>query len=116
MAPRRLSIRSCTSIRFLTLGPSGQLRLWNLTTDATLNEAAGQWFPVSCSVKRLPQEPTQRPKPSATLLSIDCTNEAWLAEGAIIALVDDGAMQMKNMAELITIARYWCQWNNPRWI
>ena len=31
----------------------------------------------------------------------------------IIALVGDGAMQMNNMAELITIAKYWQDWANP---
>src|ERR1700712_1467159 len=31
-----------------------------------------------------------------------------------IALVGDGAMQMNGMAELITIARYWSQWVDPR--
>jgi len=30
----------------------------------------------------------------------------------VIALVGDGAMQMNNMAELITIAKYWRQWAN----
>jgi pyruvate dehydrogenase (quinone) len=32
----------------------------------------------------------------------------------VIALVGDGAMQMNNMAELITIAKYWREWENPR--
>jgi pyruvate dehydrogenase (quinone) len=32
----------------------------------------------------------------------------------VIALVGDGAMQMNGMAELITIAKYWQQWSNPR--
>ena len=31
-----------------------------------------------------------------------------------IALVGDGAMQMNGLAELITIKRYWPQWNDPR--
>jgi pyruvate dehydrogenase (quinone) len=31
----------------------------------------------------------------------------------VIALVGDGAMQMNNMAELITAAKYWRQWTNP---
>jgi pyruvate dehydrogenase (quinone) len=35
---------------------------------------------------------------------------------AVIALVGDGAMQMNNMAELITVARYWREWANPQWI
>ena len=34
----------------------------------------------------------------------------------VIALVGDGAMQMNNMAELITVAKYWREWANPRWI
>jgi pyruvate dehydrogenase (quinone) len=38
------------------------------------------------------------------------------AERPVIALVGDGAMQMNNMAELITVAKYWRQWKTPRWI
>lgn len=34
----------------------------------------------------------------------------------VVALVGDGAMQMNNMAELITIAKYWQEWSNPRLI
>jgi pyruvate dehydrogenase (quinone) len=34
----------------------------------------------------------------------------------VIALVGDGAMQMNNMAELITIQKYWKQWADPRLI
>jgi pyruvate dehydrogenase (quinone) len=34
----------------------------------------------------------------------------------VIAMVGDGAMQMNNMAELITVAKYWQQWKNGRWI
>ena len=34
----------------------------------------------------------------------------------VIALVGDGAMQMNNMAELITVAKYWRAWSDPRWI
>ena len=33
-----------------------------------------------------------------------------------IAFVGDGAMQMNGMAELITIAKYWQQWTDPRLI
>ncbi|MEU3518441.1 thiamine pyrophosphate-requiring protein [Streptomyces sp. NPDC006654] len=33
-----------------------------------------------------------------------------------IALVGDGAMQMNGMAELITVARYWQDWEDPRLI
>jgi pyruvate dehydrogenase (quinone) len=34
----------------------------------------------------------------------------------VFALVGDGAMQMNNMAELITVAKYWKEWADPRWI
>jgi pyruvate dehydrogenase (quinone) len=34
----------------------------------------------------------------------------------VIALVGDGAMQMNNMAELITVAKYWRKWTSPKWI
>ncbi|MGW3085298.1 thiamine pyrophosphate-requiring protein [Streptomyces sp. NPDC001108] len=33
-----------------------------------------------------------------------------------LALVGDGAMQMNGMAELITVAKYWSQWRDPRLI
>ena len=33
-----------------------------------------------------------------------------------IALVGDGAMQMNNMAELITVQKYWRTWSNRSWI
>jgi pyruvate dehydrogenase (quinone) len=34
----------------------------------------------------------------------------------VVALVGDGAMQMNNMAELITVQKYWRQWSDPSWI
>jgi pyruvate dehydrogenase (quinone) len=34
----------------------------------------------------------------------------------VFALVGDGAMQMNNMAELITIAKYYKQWPDPRFV
>lgn len=34
----------------------------------------------------------------------------------VVALVGDGAMQMNNMAELITVAKYWKEWANSQWI
>lgn len=37
-------------------------------------------------------------------------------ERSVVALVGDGAMQMNNLAELITVAKYWRQWANGRWI
>jgi pyruvate dehydrogenase (quinone) len=32
----------------------------------------------------------------------------------VVALVGDGAMQMNGLAELITIAKYWREWKDPR--
>lgn len=37
-------------------------------------------------------------------------------ERPVIASVGDGAMQMNNMAELITIAKYWQRWSDPRFV
>ncbi|MGX9761165.1 thiamine pyrophosphate-requiring protein [Pseudomonas shahriarae] len=37
-------------------------------------------------------------------------------QNTVIALVGYGAMQMNNMAELITVAKYWRQWQSPKWI
>ncbi|GJD50330.1 Putative thiamine pyrophosphate-containing protein YdaP [Methylobacterium crusticola] len=34
----------------------------------------------------------------------------------VVALVGDGAMQMSNMAELITVQKYWQDWSNKTWI
>ena len=34
----------------------------------------------------------------------------------VIALVGDGAMQMNGIAELITVAKYWRAWTDPRLI
>jgi pyruvate dehydrogenase (quinone) len=34
----------------------------------------------------------------------------------VIAMVGDGAMQMNNMAELITVSKYWRRWIDHRWI
>lgn len=40
---------------------------------------------------------------------------AW-PDKPVVALVGDGAMQMNNLAELITIQKYWQQWADPRLI
>ena len=34
----------------------------------------------------------------------------------VIATVGDGAMQMNNMAEMLTVTKYWRQWPDPRFI
>nr|WP_250813221.1 thiamine pyrophosphate-requiring protein [Neorhizobium tomejilense] len=34
----------------------------------------------------------------------------------VVGLVGDGAMQMNNMAEMITVSKYWHEWNDHRFI
>ena len=34
----------------------------------------------------------------------------------VVGLVGDGAMQMSNMAELITVAKYWREWVDSCWV
>ena len=34
----------------------------------------------------------------------------------VIATVGDGAMQMNNLAEMITVAKYWQRWDDPRFV
>jgi pyruvate dehydrogenase (quinone) len=40
---------------------------------------------------------------------------AW-PDRPVFALAGDGAMQMNGLAELITVAKYWREWRDPRWI
>jgi pyruvate dehydrogenase (quinone) len=37
-------------------------------------------------------------------------------ERPVIALVGDGAMQMNGLAELLTVAKYWQRWSDPRFV
>ncbi len=37
-------------------------------------------------------------------------------ERLVVAVAGDGAMQMNGMAELITVAKYWRRWRDPRFI
>jgi len=37
-------------------------------------------------------------------------------ERPVVALVGDGAMQMNNLAELVTVQKYWRRWTDPRLI
>jgi len=46
-----------------------------------------------------------------------CTGpEMAYPDRPVIALVGDGAMQMNNMGELITVAKYWRNWSSPTWV
>ncbi|WP_432761515.1 thiamine pyrophosphate-dependent enzyme [Rhizobium calliandrae] len=40
---------------------------------------------------------------------------AW-PDRAVVGLVGDGATQMNNMAELITVDKYWKTWSDPRFV
>lgn len=40
---------------------------------------------------------------------------AW-PERCVVAMVGDGAMQMNGLAELITVAKYWREWADPRFV
>jgi pyruvate dehydrogenase (quinone) len=59
---------------------------------------------------------------SGTLATMGCAVPYAIAakfaypDRPVIALVGDGAMQMNGLAELITIARYWDGWSDPRLI
>lgn len=57
---------------------------------------------------------------SGTLATMGCAVPYAIAakfahpDRAVIALAGDGAMQMNGLSELITIARYWRRWSDPR--
>jgi pyruvate dehydrogenase (quinone) len=59
---------------------------------------------------------------SGTLATMGCAVPYAIAakiahpDRPVIALAGDGAMQMNGMAELITIAKYWQKWSDPRLI
>jgi pyruvate dehydrogenase (quinone) len=59
---------------------------------------------------------------SGTLATMGCAVPYAIAakfaypDRPVIAFVGDGAMQMNGMAELITIAKYWRDWSDPRLI
>lgn len=48
--------------------------------------------------------------PYAIAAKVACPNRP------VLGLVGDGAMQMNNMAELITVAKYWRNWSDPRFV
>ena len=57
---------------------------------------------------------------SGTLATMGCAVPYAIAakfahpDRVVVALAGDGAMQMNGMAELVTIARYWRRWPDPR--
>ena len=48
--------------------------------------------------------------------SVRHRSEVRASRAARVAFVGGGAMQMNNMAELVTVAKNWRQWASPRWI
>ncbi|KRE11690.1 thiamine pyrophosphate-binding protein [Bosea sp. Root483D1] len=59
---------------------------------------------------------------SGTLATMGCAVPYAIAakfaypERPVVALVGDGAMQMNGLGELVTIAKYWRDWSDPRLI
>jgi len=59
---------------------------------------------------------------SGTLASMGCSVPYGIAakllrpDRPLVALSGDGAMQMAGLAELITVARMWPQWSDPRFV
>jgi pyruvate dehydrogenase (quinone) len=59
---------------------------------------------------------------SGTLATMGCAIPYAIAakfafpERVALALVGDGAMQMSGLTELVTIAKYWREWSDPRLI
>lgn len=58
--------------------------------------------------------PTGSPTLSGGLASMGAAVPYAIGASSLIALVGDGAMQMNNMAELITVQKYWKRWADPR--
>ncbi|MGP4113591.1 thiamine pyrophosphate-requiring protein [Streptomyces sp. 4N509B] len=91
-----------------------------LPEDAMLTADSGSvatWY-----ARHLRMRGTMRGSISGTLASMGCG--VPYAVGAkfahpdrpVVALVGDGAMQMNGLAELITVAKYWQEWSDPRFV
>ncbi len=78
---------------------------------------ATSWYARDLALK-----PSQRGSLSGTLLSMGGAMPYALAaktahpDRPVVALVGDGAMQMNGVNELITVARYWRTWADPRFV
>jgi pyruvate dehydrogenase (quinone) len=91
-----------------------------LPADAIVTSDSGScanWYARDWQVKR-----GQRGSLSGGLASMGAAVPYAIAakfahpERPVVALVGDGAMQMNNMAELVTIQKYWRRWADPRLI
>ncbi len=91
-----------------------------LPADAIVTSDSGScanWYARDYQVKR-----GQRSSLSGGLASMGAAVPYAIAakfafpHKPVVALVGDGAMQMNNMAELITVQKYWQRWADPRLI
>ena len=92
----------------------------DLPADAIVTSDSGScanWYARDYQVKR-----GQRSSLSGGLASMGAAVPYAIAakfafpHKPVVALVGDGAMQMNNMAELITVQKYWQRWADPRLI
>ena len=99
-----------------------QLVVWEMSprlpTDAIVTSDSGScanWYARDYRVQR-----GQMASLSGGLASMGAAVPYAIAakfahpERPVVALVGDGAMQMNNMAELITVEKYWRRWADPR--
>lgn len=89
-----------------------------LPADAIVTSDSGScanWYARDYRVKR-----GQRASLSGGLASMGAAVPYAIAakfahpERPVVALVGDGAMQMNNLAEMITVQKYWRRWADPR--
>ena len=91
-----------------------------LPADAIVTSDSGSccnWFARDFKVKQ-----GQRCSLSGGLASMGAAVPYAIAakfaypERPVVALVGDGAMQMNNLAEMITVQKYWQRWADPRFV
>ena len=91
-----------------------------LPDDAILSADSGSstnWY-----ARNLKLRPSMKASVSSTLASMGCAVPYAIAakfaypERPVIAIAGDGAMQMNGVSELITVAKYWERWSDPRLI
>lgn len=91
-----------------------------LPDDAIVTSDSGScanWYARDWKVKR-----GQRGSLSGGLASMGAAVPYAIAakfaypDRPVVALVGDGAMQMNNLAELLTVQKYWQRWTDPRFV
>jgi pyruvate dehydrogenase (quinone) len=79
--------------------------------------SAANWFARDVDLRR-----GMTASLSGTLATMGCAVPYGIAakfahpDRPVVALVGDGAMQMSGLAELITVAKYWRRWEEPRFV